>query len=241
MTSAEAITLADRHVHLLRPTMTTKTPVMTELPQRTVLLVEDHDLVRLGTCVLIASIAEVSCHVIPCRSLDEARQACTREPMVDLVLLDLNLCDAKGLQGLRCMREEFPSLPIAVLTGTQDEFVIRQAQAMGAAGFILKSWMPDQIVVALKALLHLDERTPLMSGSTIYDRFPKLAGTSHYDRVAELGTRHIEILELVLSGCSNQEIAVETSLSLGTVKNYVSAILLALDVKSRAHLISLFH
>jgi len=47
-------------------------------------------------------------------------------------------------------------------------------------------------------------------------------------------------LELILSGCTNQEISRETHLSLGTVKNYVSTILLALDVKSRSHLISLF-
>ena len=59
-------------------------------------------------------------------------------------------------------------------------------------------------------------------------------------RVAELGPRHLEILELVLSGCTNQEISQSTQLSLGTVKNYVSSLLLALDVRSRSHLISLF-
>ena len=61
------------------------------------------------------------------------------------------------------------------------------------------------------------------------------------DRVAELGPRHLQIMELILEGCSNQEISKATELSLGTVKNYVSAILLALDVESRSHLISLFH
>jgi len=71
-------------------------------------------------------------------------------------------------------------------------------------------------------------------------RFPKFPSSSSYDRVAELGPRHLEILELVLSGCSNQEISTATGLSLGTIKNYVSTILLALDVKSRSHLISLF-
>jgi NarL family two-component system response regulator LiaR len=61
-----------------------------------------------------------------------------------------------------------------------------------------------------------------------------------YDRVSELGPRHLEILELILSGCTNQEISSSTRLSLGTVKNYVSSLLLALDVRSRSHLISLF-
>ena len=70
--------------------------------------------------------------------------------------------------------------------------------------------------------------------------FPRFPIRRCYDRVAELGPRHLEILELVLSGCSNQEISTATGLSLGTIKNYVSTILLALDVKSRSHLISLF-
>jgi DNA-binding NarL/FixJ family response regulator len=116
--------------------------------------------------------------------------------------------------------------------------VVRQAQAMGAIGYLLKSWTPDQVKAALLSLLR-----PINGSerATISERFPKLAGTSHYDRVAELGPRHLQILELILEGCNNQEISTSTGLSLGTVKNYVSAILLALDVQSRAHLISLFH
>jgi NarL family two-component system response regulator LiaR len=206
--------------------------------EKKILLVEDHDLIRLGTGLLLESLVEVRCEIKPCRSLDEARTACRDDGPFDLVLLDLNLVDSKGLQGLRTLRDEFPGLPIAVLTGTQDEFVIRQAQSMGAIGYLLKSWTPDQVKAALLSLLRPPTGT---ARATISERFPKLAGTSHYDRVAELGPRHLQILELILDGCSNQEISKATELSLGTVKNYVSAILLALDVDSRAHLISLFH
>ncbi|HET9389307.1 MAG TPA: response regulator transcription factor [Steroidobacteraceae bacterium] len=204
-----------------------------------VLLVDDHDLVRFGTSLLLESLDEIRCEITPCRSLDEARTACREKGPFDLVLLDLNLPDAKGLQGLRTLLDEHPKLPFAMLTGTQDEFVIRQAQAMGAVGYLLKSWTPERLKEALKSLLR-----PAASGprsATLAERFPKLAGSSHYDRVAELGPRHLQILELILEGCSNQEIAKATELSLGTVKNYVSAILLALDVESRSHLISLFH
>jgi DNA-binding NarL/FixJ family response regulator len=205
---------------------------------RKVLLVEDHDLIRLGTGLLLESLGDVRCDITPCRSLDEARTACREKGPFDLVLLDLNLADSKGLQGLRTLRDDHPGLPIALLTGTQDEFVIRQAQAMGAVGYLLKSWTPEQVKTALLSLLR---GSAAPARATISERFPKLAGTSHYDRVAELGPRHLQILELILEGCSNQEISKSTELSLGTVKNYVSAILLALDVESRAHLISLFH
>ena len=206
--------------------------------EKKILLVDDHDLVRFGTSLLLESLEEVRCAITPCRSLDDARTACREKGPFDLVLLDLNLPDAKGLQGLRTMLDEFPTTPFAMLTGTQDEFVIRQAQAMGAIGYLLKSWTPERIKEALKSLLR-PRSGP--APATISDRFPRLAGSSHYDRVAELGTRHLQILELILEGCSNQEISKATELSLGTVKNYVSAILLALDVQSRSHLISLFH
>ena len=200
-----------------------------------ILLVDDHDLVRYGTVMLLESLDAIHCTITPCRSLDEARTACREQGSFDLVLLDLNLPDAKGLQGLRTLRDECPNIPFAMLTGTQDELVIRQAQAMGAVGYLLKSWTPERLKEALQALLQAP------ADATLAQRFPRLAGTSHYDRVAELGPRHLQVLELILEGLSNQEIATATGLSLGTIKNYVSVILLALDVDSRSHLMSLFH
>src|SRR5262245_15031521 len=70
------------------------------LPQRTVMLIEDHDLVRLGTCVLLDSLEDVACTTVQCKTLDEAQQVLRGGRAFDLVLLDLNLGDSKGLQGL---------------------------------------------------------------------------------------------------------------------------------------------
>lgn len=207
------------------------------LSERSILLVEDHELVRLGTALLLQGLPGLKCQVVNCRSLDEAWRTCNGGTAFDLVLLDLNLCDAKGLQGLRVLRESFPSLNIAVMTGTEDEFVIRQAVGMGAKGYLLKSWTPEQLRGALLGLL---VEAPDAQSRGL-ERFPRLTAGNSFDRVAELGPRHLEILELVLSGCNNREIGTATGLSIGTVKNYVSAILLALDVRSRSHLISLFH
>ena len=204
---------------------------------RTVLLVEDHALVRLGTDMLLGSLPGIACRVLHCTSLSEARTHCAGSDPIDLVLLDLNLCDSKGLQGLRLLRQDFPDVKIVVMTGTQDEFVVHQAQAMGAKGYLLKSWTPQHLRAALQGLLAPDANA---QGSGL-DRYPRLMANRSLDRVAELGPRHLEILELILSGCNNREIANTTGLSIGSIKNYVSAILLAMDVRSRGHLISLFH
>jgi DNA-binding NarL/FixJ family response regulator len=206
---------------------------------RKVLLVDDHDLMRLGIKALVDHGGVSDIEWLEAASLGDAMQLCDEHADIALVLLDLNLADCKGLQGLSQLLARHPQARIMILSGTQDEFVVRQAKALGAVGYLHKAATPAVARESLLAALGASagRATAQTAGST---HFPKFASPSSYDLVAELGARHLEILELVLSGCTNQEISNETKLSLGTVKNYVSTILLALDVKSRSHLISLF-
>ena len=210
------------------------------LAERKLLLVDDHELVRFGVRALYRDIAGVPIEWLEADSLQEAIEVYRRESDVDAVLLDLTLPDCRGLQGLRQFLQVHPLARVAVFSATQDEFVVRQARALGAAGYVSKSTMVTQLRETLVTLLWPaglpNGRGPAAS-SALFPRFPSSA---MFDRVAELGPRHLEILELVLSGCANQEICNATGLSLGTVKNYVSSLLLALDVTSRSHLISLF-
>lgn len=205
-----------------------------------VLLVEDHDLVRLGVKALFSTPERESIEWVEASTLSDALRVYSECGDIDAVLLDLNLADCKGLHGLSQIISGHPGVPVLILSGTQDEFVVRQAKAMGAAGYLHKSGSPDVMRQTLRSILDRDNSA---SGNATRSgqRFQKFPSAPSYDRVAELGARHLEILELVLSGCGNQEISNATQLSLGTVKNYVSTILLALDVKSRSHLISLFH
>jgi DNA-binding NarL/FixJ family response regulator len=207
-----------------------------------VLLVDDHDLVRVGLRTVLNEVEEMKIHWLEADNLQDAMRLFGAEPDVALVLLDLNMADCKGLQGLRQFVEAYPHARVAVMSGTQDEFVIGQAKGLGAVGYLPKAYSPSltrSSIVGMLTEYSYAAAVATPSGATA-TRFPRAPSASSYDRVAELGPRHLEILELVLSGCSNQEISNATKLSLGTVKNYVSTILLALDVKSRSHLISLF-
>lgn len=212
-------------------------------PARRVLLVDDHELLRYGVKTMYADIDGVLIEWIEASTLQEAVDLYGSRGPFDAVLLDLNLADCKGLQGMRQFLQAHPKAKVAVFSGTQDEFVVRQARALGAAGYVGKGTMMSEMRDTLTALLNIsgpagvEARQATPSGKALFPRFPSSA---MYDRVAELGPRHLEILELVLSGCTNQEISSSTGLSLGTVKNYVSSLLLALDVRSRSHLISLF-
>ena len=214
------------------------------LAARKLLLVDDHELVRFGIRALHRDIEGVPIEWVEAGSLQDGIEIYGREGDVDAVLLDLNLPDCKGLQGLRQFLHVHPQARIAVFSATQDEFVVRQARALGAAGYVSKSAMLTQLRETLSTLLWPtgipDARNHAGNHAGSSALFPRFPSSAMFDRVAELGPRHLEILELVLSGCANQEICNATRLSLGTVKNYVSSLLLALDVTSRSHLISLF-
>ena len=207
---------------------------------RKVLLVDDHELVRIGVKASYGELLGVPIAWLEASTLAEALALYRAHADIDAVLLDLNLADCKGLQGLRVFMQAHPDARVAVFSGTQDEFVIRQARALGAVAYVGKGAMTSETRETLRALLAPPGTPGAPAGPASQALFPRLPRTAMYDRVAELGPRHLEILELVLSGCTNQEISQSTQLSLGTVKNYVSSLLLALDVRSRSHLISLF-
>jgi DNA-binding NarL/FixJ family response regulator len=198
------------------------------------LIVDDHALVRVGIVTSLGAVENANLQLLEASTLHDALELYRSEPDIALVLLDLNMPDCKGLQGLKQFLEAFPQARVAVISGTQDEFVIGQVRALGAVGYVTKGQAPRQMCDTVMGLLASAQ------GGAMAPPFSRFPSSSRYDRVAELGPRHLEILELVLSGCSNQEISTATGLSLGTIKNYVSTILLALDVKSRSHLISLF-
>ncbi len=209
-----------------------------ETPGVRLLLIDDYEFIRIGVRTMCTRLhgRPVAWH--EAGSLQDGIGIFGHDGPFDAVLLDLNLSDCKGLQGLRLFMQAHPRARVLIFSGTVDEFVIRQARALGAQGYLRKTGSAQELQCALAELLPPPERPRLPQAAERL--FPRLPGSSMYDRIAELGPRHLEVLELVLSGCTNQEISSATTLSLGTVKNYVSSLLLALDVRSRSHLISLF-
>lgn len=206
-----------------------------------VLIVDDHELVRIGIKAILGTAGADRLELIDAANLHEAMERYRAQPDIALVLLDLNMPDCRGLNGLRQFIEAFPDARVAVVSATQDEFVVGQVRALGAIGYLTKGQAPQLMVDFVLRLLR--GRAEELGGTpvrTVCNGFAQFPRSSKYDRVAELGPRHLEILDQVLFGCSNQEISTSTGLSLGTIKNYVSTILLAMDVKSRSHLISLF-
>lgn len=218
-------------------------------PVRTsVLLVDDHPLVRLGFRALVAAQREPLEHAMTMLEAGTLAEALTLLEMhadrIAVVVLDLSLPDTNGLDGLMTLRKAHPASTIVVLSGTASEATAHHALALGAAAFYPKSGDLGPMLRFVHACVQGESpRAPAA-------RMPMPLTTLSHDAPAHaplgpqstdgppLSSRQLQILQCVLDGRSNREISDMLYLSEGTVKNNVSMLLLSFGVRSRSQLIS---
>ena len=193
-----------------------------------ILVVDDHELVRLGFRALLqtsAASADSTTQVFEAQNLAEALALYAQHvSAIGVVLLDLALPDTQGLSGLVVFRKRFPGARIVVLSGATGVGLGQAALALGASAFLSKS---ADLAEVLRFIRERGLFTPAKAADPGCERAPH-----------QLSPRQAEVLELILAGRSNREIAQVTRLSEGTVKNHVSSLLLTFGMRSRAHLIS---
>jgi len=202
-------------------------------PASSVLLVDDHGLVRHGLQLLINETMP-QLRVQLAGSLAEALQTLSRSGVFDLVLLDLTLGDVHGMAGLRRLRDAHPALPVVIVSAQDDRDTVLAALDGGAMGFISKAAPPDELRAALTGVIahrviHLPQSvSDGMAGAP--DR-----GGRALSELSALGLtpRQIEVLGHVVQGLSNKEIARKLVRSEVAVKKHVTAALQALGVPNR--------
>lgn len=196
-----------------------------------IMVVDDHDLVRLGLRALVQSqarSANTSLQIFEVRTVSSAIEMYSlNRAGISVVFLDLGLPDSEGLSGLARFRSEFPSANIVVLSGDANPKTVEGALALGASGYITKTGDLSEVIQHIRAQGLLSEDGHAGAG----DR-------GSVSSVPGLTARQTQILGWVLEGKSNREISRLAFLAEGTVKNHVSTILLNFGVRSRAQLIS---
>jgi DNA-binding NarL/FixJ family response regulator len=208
------------------------------------LVVEDHEIIVIGlqSALQPAPPAEPKYEFVIANLLAIAHAAI--DESVDLILLDLCLPDADlhdPLAGLRMLYPRAQETPIIIFSATESPALIREALGAGAAGFIPKCMKMGIVVAAIDMVLkggvylppHL---MPLLASLTE----PATAdhGPPHMLAGVLLTHRQQSVLVLLLEGQSNKEIARALGLSVGTVKNYVSALLRSTNVKTRMQILA---
>lgn len=226
----------------LPPAAETGAPIRTP---RAILVVDDHDLLRLGVCALVQAQATPSGANIEVFEAGNVADALalyeTHQASIGLVLLDLALPDTHGLSGVAEFRLRFPAARIVVLSGTGNSTLAQGVLALGAAAFLPKSADLKEVVSFIRACGLLDPGAAEVPPPAVPKSLTGYAEFAHASAWQELTPRQMQVLQWVLEGKANKEIAQLANLSEGTVKNHVSTILLLFGMRSRAQLISTLH
>jgi DNA-binding NarL/FixJ family response regulator len=149
---------------------------------------------------------------------------------IDLILLDLRMPGVRGFSGLMYLRAQYPSLPIVVVSASDDPAVIRRCIDFGASGFIPKTLGIEALRQAIARVLQGEVWTPPDVDLT---RQSDGEITAMIARLSTLTPQQVRVLMMLSAGLLNKQIAYELGVSEATVKAHVSAILQKLGVESR--------
>lgn len=191
-------------------------------------MVDDHALVREGLCQVLQGLDPLdAAEVLQASNCTQAFALAKTHPDLDLVLLDYHLPDMNGLAALAVLGKNHPELPVVVLSGSANPSIMQRVLAQGAAGFITKSGLSDELLRALRLVLDGEVYAPPEFTT------PPNVNTSEVNSPPVFTPRQEEVLRLLLNGCSNREIGDQLNLSDETIKNHVTSILRGFGVKTR--------
>lgn len=201
----------------------------------TVLLVDDHSIVRQGLAALIDTVGDF-------RVVGEAadgKQAAemARTLMPDLIVLDLLMPNTDGVMVVRLLRTISPGSKLAVLTSSDDDELAFAAIEAGAHAFLLKSMAGAQLLDAMQRVLDDEVVIP----SAITQRIVKMVRKIRQNEAnpfAELSDRELDILRTLADGASNARLADTYSISVRTVKSHVGNILSKLQLNDRTEAVA---
>ncbi|WP_073975579.1 response regulator transcription factor [Erythrobacter donghaensis] len=192
-----------------------------------IVIADDHPLFRSALAHAVGKVWEDGT-IIEASSAAEARNALA-EGAAEALLLDLHMADSSGLSVLMDLRQDYPALPIVIVSASEEPRVAAAAAQLGAAGFIPKSASLEAMREGLAAVRDGDAWFPEGEAGADDD----LA------RIASLTPAQRRILAGIRQGLLNKQIAYELAISEATVKAHITAILRKLGVGSRTQAVLL--
>ena len=201
-----------------------------EEPLRTpisVLVVDDHQVLRDGLAAILASEAGFVLAGLAKDGAEAIRSY--RELRPDVTLMDLNMPVMGGIESITAIRREFPDARIIVLTTYRGDIPAVRALKAGAVGYLLKNTARDEMLNAIR-LVHEGRRyIPL-------DVAGEMAEHINDETLTE---REIQVLQAIAQGNSNKQVAEKLNVSMETVKGHIKVILAKLDAKDRTHAVTI--
>jgi DNA-binding NarL/FixJ family response regulator len=192
----------------------------------TVLLVDDHSLVRRGFRRMLEDEPDMT--VVGEAGDGEEAVALARELHPQVVIMDCALPKLNGLDATRQIREALPDTAVLMLSMHSENTWVRQAIDAGAKGFILKSAMDLELGAAVRRVA---------AGETIFDPRVEQPEALKGERGGRLTPRELEVLQMIVDGKSNKEIATVLDLSANTIAVHRANIMNALGIHKTAELV----
>lgn len=214
------------------------TALLTEMTASTlkILLVEDDELFRLGLRVRLEK--ESGFEVVAEAEEGETAIELAKQFALDIVILDIGLPGIGGIEACRQLRQLYPHLPILVLTSHRQKVQINRMIEAGAQGYCLKGAASETLILAIRSVAAgaswWDPVATTEIRAVFSDSSNEVQGRSTSEQsIAPLTRREQEILALIATGKTNQEIADRLYIAPGTVRVHVHAILQKLEVRDR--------
>ncbi|MEN8172917.1 MAG: response regulator transcription factor [Chloroflexota bacterium] len=197
-----------------------------------ILLVDDHEVVRLGLKALL----DRHPHFEVIAEAGTAREALqlTEQHLPDVVVMDIRLPGGSGIDACEKITEDHPSTQVIMLTSYAEDEMLFSAIRAGAAGYVLKQIGGEDLVRAIEAIGRGEALLDPAVTQRIFQEVRRAAKEEEASAFSDLTQQERHVLILVSGGKTNREIAKELYLGEGTVRNYVSSILSKLNVSNRA-------
>ena len=203
-----------------------------------ILIVDDHEVVRDGLKNILTSLENISIAGEAGNGEDAVKMYSSLKP--DLVIMDISMPGMNGIEATRVIKEKDPDARILILTMHDNQEYLNQIIRSGAKGFILKNTDKEELLDAVKTVSAGDNFFSKDISKLIIDNYIRTAKeTEKNDGYKEvpLTKREIEILKLIASGYSNQEIANILYISYNTVDTHRKNIMHKLSIKNTAGLV----
>ncbi len=196
------------------------------------MLVDDHEVVRLGLRALIDRHPDMEVVAEASNTAEALTKATAHKP--DIVVLDIRLPGASGIDACRDICKSLPETKVIILTSYAEDEMLFAAIRAGAAGYVLKQAGGQDLIRAIETVARGDSLLDPSITERVFAEVRKAARQMESVAFSKLTEQERRVLALVAEGRTNREIAQLLHLGEGTVRNYVSSILSKLGVSNRA-------